>query len=479
MSILLRSRAARTAGLALLISVCIVLATATDRAERRHALRLDFSFNSITTQNERTEEILSALPHPVHAIALATPGREDAALVGLLERFAAATDKFTWESDNLVNNPLLAQTLSSSLEDAAVTADSLIIRSSTTGRVRVLDPYDFLAQEFDSDRQTYVLSGARYEAALAEALLFVTSDDVPKARLLTGQGELGPQETEALESLLKEAMFDVARVDLASGDTLEADALLVILSPQRDLGDGELQSILAFARGGGALLVASDYSDPDSLPNFDALYRSLGFERKPGIVIADVDDAAAYADNPLFLTPYVQMTEPTAPLIGAGQTLLRLPGARAFGIVETADALVSPLLLSGFSYIKPVLKAEATLAREGGEEEGQFNLALLIDKAHPNGNRTRAAALGNSALLTDSWLHEVTYAVPFLLALVDYLSPREVIALDIPPRTLIRPQLVIAAPWVPVMLIILLPTFAAAAGFLLLRHRGRNGHAAR
>ncbi|HSK68318.1 MAG TPA: Gldg family protein, partial [Candidatus Limnocylindria bacterium] len=325
----------------------------------------------------------------------------------------------------------------------------------------------------------YTLSGARYEAAIAEALLYLTSDSVPRAQFLTGHGELGPEETGALEALLRESLFEVSRLDLARGGVPDPDALLFILSPQRDLSAGELRQITDFAQAGGAMLVTSDYGDPDSLPNFDALYRSLGFARKPGIVIADVDDAAAYADNPLFLTPYMGMTEPTAPLIGAGQTLLRLPGARAFEAVDAQDAVVSPLLMSGFSYIKPVARAEATLSREGGEEEGQFNLALLADKAHANGNRTRAAVLGNSAILTDSWLHEVTYAAQFTRALADYLSPMDTIALDIPPKALVRPQLSIPAPWVPVLLIVLLPLSVTAAGAVLLVRRERRGHAAR
>ncbi|HSK70003.1 MAG TPA: hypothetical protein VLA21_12140, partial [Candidatus Limnocylindria bacterium] len=110
---LFRTRAARVLFPVALVLLCAALSAATDAAERRNALRLDFSFNAITTQSRRTEEILKNLPHPVRAVALFTPGREDAALTGLLERFAAITDKFTWTSDNLVRNPLLAQTLSS------------------------------------------------------------------------------------------------------------------------------------------------------------------------------------------------------------------------------------------------------------------------------------------------------------------------------------------------------------------------------
>jgi hypothetical protein len=165
----------------------------------------------------------------------------------------------------------------------------------------------------------------------------------------------------------------------------------MILSPQRDLLDSELASIHAFTAAGGNALITSDYNDPDSLPNFDALYRQMGFERKSGIVVAEGADVNAYIDNPLFLTPYMNITEPTAALIGAGQVRLRLPGARAFDIAAQTDStIVDPLLTSGLAYLKPVARAEVSLAHEQGEEEGQFYLSLLSDYAFPDGTRARA-----------------------------------------------------------------------------------------
>ena len=66
-----------------------------------------------------------------------------------------------------------------------------------------------------------------------------------------------------------------------------------------------------------------------------------------GIVVAQSEDRAAYIDSPLFLTPYMEMTEPTAALIGARQTRLRLPGARAFDIVQGDGTLLVDPLLAG------------------------------------------------------------------------------------------------------------------------------------
>lgn len=466
--------------LPLLIAVAIVLLSVAaslvmDGLERRHALRLDFSFNSVTTQSEQARKALAALPHPVHAIAVFTPGMEDQALLGLLNRMAAQSPLFTYEQTSLVADPLLTARVSSLPGDSQVTSDSLILSCEATGRTRVLSHYDYLEQQYDEASGSYALSGISYERSIMEALVYLTQESVPGVRLLAGHGELGAPDTNYLEQFLSSHHYQVSRVDLLAGQALDPGDLLLILSPQKDLLEGELAQLVAFTKKGGNILATSDYGDPDLLPNFDSLYRQMGFERKAGIVVAEGADVNAYIDNPLFLTPYMGMTEATAPLIGAGQTRLRLPGARAIAIAaQTPEIRVDPLLTSGQAYLKPVESASRTLAYEEGEEQGQFFLGLLSDYAFPDGSHARAVILGNSAVLVDSWLHEVTYGAQFLLQLVDSLSVRKTVSLDIAPRALVREQLAIAQPWAVSLALAALPLLTMLAAVPVLRRRKRR-----
>lgn len=457
----------------ILFSLLAVIAL--DSAEQKYALRTDFSFNRVTSQSEESKRVLNALPHPVHAYALFTPGNEDQALIGLLNRFAAITPNLTYSIENLVQNPMLVNTLSSSLEDQTVTADSLILFCKETNRTRVLDETDFLAQSFDTDQQAILLSGLRYEESIMEALVYITMDKVPGILILEGHGEISSAETKTMESLLTDNHFAVHRVDILRGDPLDPNRILVILSPQIDLTEEELQKITAFADRGGSMFITSDYLDPDSLPLFDALYRSMGFVRKPGIVVADSEDKAAYTQSQVFLTPYLEMTEPTAALIGAGQTRLTLPGARAFEIVSNSgQQIVSPLLTSGQAYIKKISGIDASLQPEEGDETGQFSLALMSDVAHLDGTHSRAVILGNSAMLLDSYLYETTYATQFLLHLASYLSPEAPIDLAIPPKVLVRPQLIVKESWIPTVIIVLLPLLPLLFALPLLMKRKRR-----
>ncbi|NLE20335.1 MAG: hypothetical protein GX623_05925 [Clostridiales bacterium] len=459
---------------AAVLGASVLLSHLMDGAERRHALRLDFSFNAVTTQGEQAEKVLAGLPYPVRAYALFTPGQEDQALLGLLDRFQALTPKFTYSVENLVSNPLLANIPSSSLDDQAVTADSLILTCEATGRTRVLGAADYLEQSFDAASQSFQITGLRYEASIAEALVYLTRERVPGVMLLDGHGELGGQDTQAMEAFLKGHHFRVGRVNLMDGGSLDPQDVLLVLSPQKDLLPPELDAVAEFTGKGGAVFLTSDYGDPDSLPNFDALLRQMGISRKPGIVIADAEDAAAYIDSPLFLTPYMEMSEPTAPLIGAGQTRLRLPGARAFELLPDDRLTLYPLLTSGMAYRKDAKRAQQNPLPEEGDEKGQFTLAVLSDLAHPDGTHSRAVALGNTAILVDSWLHEVTYGAQFLLHMVSYLSPGEPIRLDIAPKTLVRPQLETRGAGLPLAIIILLPLLMPAIALPVILRRRRK-----
>lgn len=473
-------RQSRSASVILTAVLCVILAIALvlvmDSLEQRHALRLDLSYNRITTQSDATDKVLSELPHPVHAYALFTPGSEDQALIGLLNRFAAKTPRFTYSVDSLVRNPLLASKISSDLRDQAVSSDSLLIVCEETGRTRVLDITDYVRQSFDTTAQAYYVSGLQYEKKIAEAMVYVTTGQVPQVQILEGHGELSAGQTAAMEALLQNNNYQVSRVNLTRDGQLDPAHPLLVLSPQKDLLASELSAIQAFTQKGGALVITSDYGDPDVLPNFDALYRSFGFEKISGLVVADEEDTASYINSPIYLSPFVAQTDVTMELVASGHTMLLLPGARAFETpsAEESNPLVTPVLTSGLSYIKDVKKPGATLLPEPDDRQGTFSLALLSSLAHPDGSRSQALILGNSAMLTDSWLFDNTYSQDFLLHAFSYLSAHKPIDLAIAPKDAIRPQMVIPSMALPLALILLLPALVLAIGAAVIARRRRR-----
>ena len=67
----------------LAVAVAGLLVLAIDSLESRYALRIDNSFNDITTKSAQTDQVLNELESDVHVYAFFTPGEEDQALTAI------------------------------------------------------------------------------------------------------------------------------------------------------------------------------------------------------------------------------------------------------------------------------------------------------------------------------------------------------------------------------------------------------------
>ncbi len=111
----------------LVILVAVLVAVSFSALEKKFSLKKDFSFTQASSYSSKTEEALKNLPYKVEGFLLSTPESRNEELITLLERYEAGGEMFTCSRDSLLSNPLLAHSLSSSLEDGAVTAESLIL----------------------------------------------------------------------------------------------------------------------------------------------------------------------------------------------------------------------------------------------------------------------------------------------------------------------------------------------------------------
>ena len=454
-----------------------LLVLAFDALENRYALKIDTSFNAITTKSAETDKVLNELDSDVHVYALFTPGEEDQVLIAILERYAAASRHFTFSVENLLQNPALIRNISSSLDDSTVTNDCLIIHGKQNDRTRILNMTDYITQAYDAQSGMFYVSGLNYEQRISEALLYVTAPDVPSIQLLGGHGELSREDIAAMENLLLNYNYALNPVDLLRGDELDASSPLMILSPVKDLTEDQLSKIDAFARAGGSLFITADFSMHEELPNFDSLYRSYGFIRKKGLVVAQEEEKESYyPSSPAVLMPYMEMAEPTATLITNKQTTLVLAGSAAFEEPQNINNLLVNyvLLRSGNAYLRDTSDQSNDIARRDTDETGTFPLALTAERSFDDGTRSKAFIIGNSSVFTDSWLYQNTYSSEFLLNLVSYLSPASRISLSIQPKTVIRPPLRVANPLLNGIAVAVLPVLMFSTALIVLLPRRRR-----
>ena len=129
---------------ALMLAMVLIALTALNAGvyalEKKKGWRIDLSFNGIVSQSRETAEVLKQLQDPVQIWALFRKGDEDAPLMELLDRYAAASDKITWKQTDPAVNPALLNRFTT--DSVTPGNNDLIVYCEKTGRFRVLGPDD-------------------------------------------------------------------------------------------------------------------------------------------------------------------------------------------------------------------------------------------------------------------------------------------------------------------------------------------------
>lgn len=456
--------------------LCIALAVTCDHLESKHGWQLDFSFNSITTQSAETRNVLKNLTRDVHIYAVFSDGAEDVQLTSLLDRYQAESQHITWSQENLSRNPLLLGIVSDYVGDAGVSTDCLIIQCAATDRTRVLTGDDYIAYGYNAATGAYEITGWTYEKSLTEAILYVTMEELPKVQILTGHGELNDSHTAVMEAYLVSANYEITRVNLNLGDVLDPAYPLMILSPVKDITDDELSALLSFAQSGGALFITVDYTDPDTLPNFHALYRMYGFEVLSGVVIASSEDTASYLESPANILPTMHATDMSEVLLAGGADFVVLSGARALEIPASVDSSIAlSVVLSApeSAYLRtlPQDGSAVSIEKQEGDRTGPFALALTATRIFDGGDASRAFIIGNSSMFLDEWMYAYTYSGELLLQAMQHLQGRAPVDLDIIARQAVREPLSYESIAAPVVLLTLTPMIVAVLAVAVLRPR--------
>ena len=470
------NRKFRCGGFSALLTAAVVMlglliGMLSDGLEKRFALQIDCSFNGAATQGAVTNAVLAQLDKDVTLYAVIPASGGDETLLSLLNRYDAASDRITVREESLVKNPVLQTQFTDAANHRQVTEDCLIVSCPETGRARVLNAEDFAQYSYNTETGYFDLASYSYEKIVTEAILFVTQSDVPRVQILTGHGEMTAAETEALEDTLSSANYQVERVNLAAGGELDPESLLMILAPQYDLTEWELEALMDFARAGGSFFVVSQYSDPLNLENYQAFLRAFGIEAYPGMVIAKEEDTGSYyADSPVILMPSMQETDVTRSLLSAGEDILLLTAARAFRLPDTQPegVMLSPVLVTGQAYIRNYEDGASSAQQQPGDEEGRFCVALWSDKMFEDGTVSHTFIMGDMTMFLNYWMQSSTSSTAFLLQMVRSLQGQEPVNLDILPVTAQRDTLTLGSITAPVIVTVMLPLLVLLGAALVL-----------
>ena len=465
----------------LLIAVLAVLAGVNILAqhlEKRNAWKADLSFNEAVSYGEITAEVLRGLDRDVHAYMFI----QDEVLCELLDRYAAATDHFTWERANLSLSPGLAARFRSELAEESASSNSIVFVCEETGRWRTVTGDQLITVTYDENGEAQ-LSGLRYEGAITSAIRYVSADTAPRILILQGHGEKTQSETVYLTELWNRSAYDVYGYSLnARQTTLEPSDLLVILSPASDLTEAEYATVHDFVQHGGCLLMSVDPETPiGAMPRFAELMRVYGMIPLDGAVYAARQDRDSYYQELRgWLFPRMEYTAATIPMILNGDTDVLLVNGRAFAEPSETGTTEVMLRSAPDARLIPLSRAASGDPEDDPEDEtGAFPLALVCTRITEAGYASRAFVIGSTDTLlnapdsdTDIWAGIDTEEL--ILRVTDALFGGASLDAGIVARSAVRPALSVRSHAAGTLAVFMLPALVLAAAIVILGIRRRK-----
>lgn len=191
------------------------------------------------------------------------------------------------------------------------------------------------------------------EALMNTVVEYVTADLIPQKYVLTGHGEANPSDL-----ALGEILTDVVFLNLSEVTSIPEDAsAILMLAPQSDYSEAEIQVLSDYLNRGGTLNVVTDENNL-SMPNLMGLLDRFGLRAESGKVHAEEEVTTKQEDgsettetkvSDSVLTSANVSSDVLADLASLGEdaTAIRITGGNALSFHENGDSsLLTEALLT-------------------------------------------------------------------------------------------------------------------------------------
>ncbi len=380
-----------------LIIICIaaVIAINVSSAEFPETIKnVDVSGTGMYSLSTDSKDILNNMTDDVSIYFLAkendTEGEKDVDVERMLKLYAGTSKHVTLSYIDTSIDPQFTKQYT----DNELSYNSVIVVDKTTGRSRAVDYFDMTIMDYDSNYQPYV-SAYDIEGQVTGAIQYVmlTSDKLLNAYCVIGHDEMGFDPS--YDRVFTNYSVNLHDIDLKTVTEIPADCdLLIINAPEKDYLAEEVSMITDYLDKGGDIVIMTFYAAPN-MDNFSKLLSYYGVEKKPGLVVEADESMYFYQlQVPVYLYPELCDDDITKNVAdGAGEHVMS-PFSQALVYNDDPDDNIyyKPLLrTSGKAYIKTDYQTAENLDKAAGDEEGQFVIALRVQKSIENGVDSRAA----------------------------------------------------------------------------------------
>lgn len=401
--------------LVIAIAIVVVLNLIISKLPSKYT-EIDVSGNNMYSIGDETKKLLKNLDEDVTLYYMLSETQKDQypELTKLLQQYADASDHIKLETKDPELYP--------SFGDKYDATDSTAVIIESDKRFKLLDGNDMYTISnyedayYYGDDPDYQFTG---ENLLANAVNYVSTDNLPKMYTLQGEGELTMDSS--IETLITDSNITVDELNLMTQDAVPDDCdCLLIYSPENDFNKDTTKAILTYLKKGGNAIIISDYQEGKDMPNFASILKEYGVEIEKGLVY-EGDANYAYQNTPTYLIPELISLDFTTDLVSAKARMLMVSSQGIKELDDKKDTLdvMSMLTTSQSSFLKEDPASAESYSQEEGDKSGPFDVAVAITdsniseaEAEESGEtqevKTKLAVFGTSAILDASIYSNVT-----------------------------------------------------------------------
>ena len=354
-------------------------------------LSIDVTSDKLYTLTDDTKNFVSNMTDDVTIYVLANEEYKD----GNLDKTIGIIKSLSSHITVSYVDPSVNPRFYTSYTNTAPSSNSLIVVGAE--RSRVIDYNDIYEYEMDYTYYDYKVTGYDGEGQITSAIAYVTSDDMPKIYIVTGHNEL------ELEGIYTQAIqkenIDYEELSLLTIDAIPEDAKAVILNaPTADYSSNEADKVIAYLKKGGNAIIIPAYTE-EKLKNFEKILDFYEVSLVDGMIFEG--DMDMYYSKPFYIFPQIKSDEITNSIINAA---VFAPYAQGISYNEDSESIgyTSLLQSSAESYSKVNLKTSTDYAKEEGDIDGPFTIALKAEKMFEDGNVSNVVIVATEDLFTES-----------------------------------------------------------------------------
>jgi len=412
------------------ITLFVLINSIVQVLETRFMLQADLTQNEITALSEQTIQVLESLDSPVMIYTLFRTDQTNRSEIKLLARIQRLIDQYAFASNNVhVSNidprfnPAFAQQFDE--QGRGIEENSVIVTNENRTSFSVFAP----AELFVWDEMNYP-QGIIAEQRITTAISYIQTGMSLRIRLLQGHNEPTINELTHLLQTFSFSIPDVTPYNLIT-DANELDPnydILVIINPQHDLNETEMQRINTFIDGGGKILACFEPNFNQELANFRSLFKRFTVELGDNCI--HEGDAGWYYQHQLNLVPdLIPIPLLIQPLIDSNIRPV-MPFARSVHVPQTLEIegiAALPLLQSSHTSYAKTNQDEIGMPKAPDDQQGPFTLAVAayIDQGRGVDGNAKLVLFGNSMFLTDASLLNVPGNFSLVLNSISWLASRE------------------------------------------------------